>query len=175
VAAEEIFELVDEQGRVIGTAPRSACHGDPSLVHRAAHVVVMDGAGRLYLQKRSLTKDIQPGRWDTSVGGHLAPGEDFAAGAAREMQEELGLAGPLQPLYRYLWRTDRETELVETFLHRTREEPRPDRGEIEEGRWFTAGELRALVGGGTATPNLEEELRRLREIGLLAGGEAGPC
>lgn len=175
MAAEEVFDLVDEQGRVIGSAARSACHGNPALIHRAAHVVVMDGCGRIYLQKRSLAKDIQPGRWDTSVGGHLAPGEDFAAGAQREMQEELGLAGPLQPLYRYLWRTDRETELVGTFLHRTAEEPRPDPGEIEEGRWFAAGELLELIGSGTATPNLEEELRRLRETGVLTGGEGGAC
>jgi isopentenyldiphosphate isomerase len=63
---EELFELVDEDGRVIGTAPRSKCHGDPSLAHRSVHVFVHNRRGDLYLQKRSPTKDVQPGKWDTS-------------------------------------------------------------------------------------------------------------
>jgi len=166
-AGEEIFELVDESGCVTGRAPRRQCHGNPALVHRAAHVVVLDGRGRLYLQKRSLRKDIQPGRWDTSVGGHLDLGEDHRAGAQREMREELGLGGELRFLYRYLWCTDRETELVETFLHVAAAEPRPDPEEVDEGRWFTREEADALVARGACTPNLAEELRRLRAAGVF--------
>ncbi|HEY5998757.1 MAG TPA: 50S ribosomal protein L11 methyltransferase [bacterium] len=159
--AEEIFEVVDEEGCVVGRAPRSACHRDPALLHRVSHVIVVDAAGRIYLQRRPLTKDIQPGKWDTSVGGHLDIGEDHEAGARREMREELGLEGELRFLYRYLWRTERESELVATYLHVARGEPRPHPGEIDEGRWFTAAEAAALVGRGEATPNLAEELRRL--------------
>jgi isopentenyldiphosphate isomerase len=167
----EIFEIVDGTGRVIGRAPRQACHCNPALLHRVAHVVVTDARGRIYLQKRPATKDIQPGRWDTSVGGHLDAGETPAAGARREMQEELGLAGELRPLHRYLWRTEREAELVETFLHEAREEPKPHPGEIDEGRWFTIREAEALVARGEATPNLAEELRRLKQSGaFLAEG-----
>jgi ribosomal protein L11 methyltransferase len=165
----EVFEIVDGEGRVIGRAPRSACHCNPALPHRVAHVVVTDGSGRVYLQKRPATKDIQPGKWDTSVGGHLDIGETPAAGARREMQEELGLAGEVLPLYRYLWRTERETELVETFLHEARQEPQPRPGEIDEGRWFTVEEAGALAERGEATPNLAEELRRLRAAGALQG------
>jgi ribosomal protein L11 methyltransferase len=164
-AAEEIFELVDEEGRVVGRAPRSACHGNPALLHRAAHVVVLDGRGRLYLQRRALTKDIQPGKWDTSVGGHVDVGEDHEAAAHREMREELGLAGGLRLLYRYLWRTERESELVATYVHVAGAEPRPDPGEVDEGRWFTRPEADALVASGAATPNLAEELRRLAAAG----------
>jgi ribosomal protein L11 methyltransferase len=167
---EEIFEVVDEEGRSVGRAPRSACHGNPALIHRVSHVLVTDGEGRVYLQKRPTTKDIQPGMWDTSVGGHLDFGEDHETGARREMREELGLAGELRPLYRYLWRSECETELVETFLHEAREEPRPCPGEIDEGRWFTPAEAAALVARGEATPNLGEELRRLAEAGGLPGG-----
>lgn len=164
---EEIFEVVDDEGRVVGRATRRECHGDPALVHRAAHVVVLDGAGRLYLQRRSLAKDIQPGRWDTSVGGHVDPGEDHEAAAHREMREELGLAGELRPLYRYRWCTERETELVATFLHLAREEPRPLPEEVEEGGWFTRPEADALVAAGAATPNLAEELRLLAAAGIF--------
>ena len=165
-AGGEVFELVDEQGRTVGRAPRALCHRTPSLLHRAAHVIVTDGEGRVYLQKRALDKDIQPGKWDTSVGGHVDAGEDFEAGARREMREELGLAGELRFLYRYLWRTACETELVETFLHVARSEPQPRPEEIDEGRWFSLSEAAALVASGGATPNLAEELRLV--------GEAGP-
>jgi ribosomal protein L11 methyltransferase len=172
-AAGEVFDLVDEQGRIVGRAPRALCHRTPSLLHRAAHVIVTDGAGRIYLQKRALAKDIQPGKWDTSVGGHLDAGEDFEAGARREMREELGLAGELRPLYRYLWRTARESELVETFLHVAQAEPAIRPEEIDEGRWFALAEAAALVESGAATPNLAEELRRVRAAGVLEPG-AGP-
>ncbi len=164
---EEIFEVVDEQGRPVGRAPRSLCHRDPGLIHRAVHVFVFDSDGRIYLQKRGHDKDIQPGRWDTSVGGHLAPGETYAQGAAREMKEELGLEGRPRFLYRYLWRTERETELVETFLLETDDPPRPDPSEIDEGRFFSPPEIGELLLGEGVTPNLREELRRLADAGAL--------
>jgi ribosomal protein L11 methyltransferase len=162
---QEVFEVTDEQGQAIGRAPRAACHRNPALVHRVSHVIVTDGGGRVYLQKRPLTKDIEPGRWDTSVGGHLDRGESHEAGAAREMREELNLAGPLRFLHRYLWRTERETELIETFSHVATAEPRPLPGEIEEGRWFTPAEAAELVARGKATPHLAEELRLLSDRG----------
>ena len=62
---DEWFEIVDEHGKVAGKALRSECHGNPVLVHRTAHVMVFHPDGRLLLQKRSLKKDIQPGKWDT--------------------------------------------------------------------------------------------------------------
>lgn len=167
VGPEEIFELVDEEGRVVGSAPRSECHRRPDLIHRAVHVVVMNPSGDIYLQKRSRSKDIQPGRWDTSVGGHLAPGEGFEEAAAREMAEELGLAGEVRFLYRYLWRTERETELVETYLHVTEEIPRPDPVEVEEGSFFSPAGLKNLLEGDAVTPNLREEIGRLQEAGEI--------
>jgi len=162
---EEIFELVDREGRVTGTAPRSECHRRPDLIHRAVHVFAVNRRGEIYLQLRSRGKDIQPGRWDTSVGGHLVPGEGYREAAVREMDEELALAGGLRFLYRYLWRTERESELVETYLHVTEELPAPDPGEIDEGRFFSPSQLESLLEGDDVTPNLREELRRLRQVG----------
>lgn len=164
---EEVFDVVDEKGRTIGQAPRSLCHRDPGLIHRAVHVFVFNPVGRIYLQKRGLDKDIQPGRWDTSVGGHLTPGETYEAAAAREMKEELGLEGSPRFLYRYLWRTEKETELVETFLLETEMIPKPDPSEIDEGRYFASAEIDELLRRDLATPNLREELRRLRGAGIL--------
>jgi isopentenyl-diphosphate delta-isomerase type 1 len=88
--SEEIFDVVDEQDRVIGQAPRSEVHRR-GLNHRAVHVLVFNQHGDLFLQKRSMKKDCFPGVWDSSASGHLDRGEDYDACAVREVREELGV------------------------------------------------------------------------------------
>jgi isopentenyldiphosphate isomerase len=158
----ELFDLIDESGRVIGRAPREECHRNPSLVHRAVHVLVFDPRGRLYLQKRAPIKDVQPGRWDTSVGGHVALGEDYEQAAYRELREELGVEGVVLegPLYRYLMRSAIETEAVASYRLVYDGPIRPDPAEISEGRFWTLEEIRGRLGSGDFTPNFEEELAR---------------
>src|SRR2546425_9138230 len=90
VMPEEIFDVVNEQDEVIGRQSRSEVHR-LGLQHRAVHVLVFNARGQVFLQKRSLTKDRQPGLWDSSASGHLAFGEDYDACAVRELREELGL------------------------------------------------------------------------------------
>jgi isopentenyl-diphosphate delta-isomerase type 1 len=154
----ELFDIVDEQDRVIGQAPRSECHGNPALVHRVAHVLVFDRSDRLLLQKRSMTKDIQPGRWDTSVGGHLDPGESYLEAACREMREELGIEGvPLTWLYFSKIRNEIESENVSTYLIRYDGEVRFEAEEIDEVRFWSAEEIETALGTGVFTPNFEEE------------------
>ena len=95
MSADELFDIIDDAtGEVIGTAPRKRCHGDPSLIHRSVHIVVFNTAGQILLQKRNLHKDIQPGKWDTAVGGHLDSGETYLDAAKREFGEELGIPLP---------------------------------------------------------------------------------
>ncbi len=162
--AGEIFEVVDETGRVIGTAPRSRCHGDPSLLHQYIHVFVFDRAGRLFLQKRSMRKDTQPGKWDTSVGGHMAPGETPPESARRECAEELGFEPVrLTFAYQYIWRSKFESELIRSFVV-THEGPfklEPD--EISEGRFWTREEIEANLATEILTPQFRHEYPRLRE------------
>lgn len=165
---DDLLDVVDERGRTVGTAPRGRCHSDPALAHRAVHVFVRGSDGSLFLQKRARTKRIQPGRWDTSVGGHLVPGEGYEGAAARELLEELGVrladvGGPdaLRRLHDYVWRSPVETEHVRTFEIAWDGPFALQVDEIEEGRFWTVGELRAAAGSGVLTPNLEEELRRL--------------
>ena len=82
---EEWFPLVDDEGRVTGKAPRSVCHdGKSFLLHPVVHLHLFNKAGKLYLQKRSMKKDTQPGKWDTSVGGHIGLGETVAEALKRE-------------------------------------------------------------------------------------------
>ena len=82
--AEEMFEIVNEEGLVIGLAPRSECHGNPQLLHQVAHVLVLNSKSELCLQLRPSHKDVQPDKWDTSVGGHVDPGESVLEAAIRE-------------------------------------------------------------------------------------------
>ncbi|PLX83360.1 MAG: NUDIX hydrolase [Desulfuromonas sp.] len=160
----ETFDIVDEEDRVIGQAPRTLCHGDPSLVHRAAHVLLFDSRDRLLLQKRSMDKDVQPGRWDTSVGGHLDPGEDYLAAACREMAEELGVKGvALTRLYPSRIRNGFESENVVTFLARYDGRVEFARDEIDEVRFWSAEEIEEGLGGEIFTPNFEEEWVRWRQ------------
>lgn len=87
---EEIFDVVDERDVVIGQAPRREVHAK-GLWHRAVHVLVFDGSGRTFLQKRSMRKDMSPGCWDAACSGHLDSGEDYDTAARRELGEEIGL------------------------------------------------------------------------------------
>lgn len=161
----EYFEIVDDKDRVIGRAPRSQCHGDPSLVHRVAHVIVVNATGELLLQKRSPRKDIQPGKWDTSVGGHLNAGEDYEAAAYREMKEELGIENTdIKFLYAYPLRNEIESENVRTYLCRYDEkEISFDPEEITEIRFWSMDEVEQNLGSGLFTPNFEEEFEFYKE------------
>src|SRR5215813_13727649 len=87
---EDIFDVVNERDEVIGSKPRSEVHR-LGLLHRAVHVLVFNSRGQIFLQKRSMKKDRQPGLWDSSASGHLNCGEDYDACAMRELEEEIGL------------------------------------------------------------------------------------
>ena len=161
---EEIFWVVDEEDKVIGTATRRECHGNPRLIHQVAHVLVFTPSGELWLQKRSLTKDIQPGKWDTSVGGHLNSGEDYQAAAYRELAEELGICGvELTYLYKYPMRNSIESENVATYMCVFDGKINFDPAEISEVKAYSLEEIRSRLGSGFFTPNFEEEFARYLE------------
>ena len=125
---------------------------------------MMNNKGEIVLQKRSEKKFIQPGKWDTSVGGHLEPGESYEKGAIREMKEDLGITGvPIRFLYKYIMSNEIETEIVSTFLVRWNGPVEFDRDEIEEVRVFSAEEIEKNTGMGFFTPNFEEEYGYFRE------------
>ena len=88
---EEIFPIVNTEGEVVGSATREECHAGTFLLHPVVHLHIFNSAGELYLQKRVMTKKIQPGKWDTAVGGHVDYGERIEDALLRETREELGV------------------------------------------------------------------------------------
>ncbi len=165
---EELFEIVDENDNVVGLAKRRECHGNPKLVHRTAHVVVLRPDGAMLLQRRSMAKDVQPGKWDTAVGGHLAPGEDYESGARREMREELGIPGDakLEFLFKSQIRNAIESENVGVYSTVSEGPFKFNPAEIDQIRFWTKEELIAEIAAGAPsfTPNLVKELQRLLNI-----------
>ncbi len=158
---EEMIEIVNEAGQVLGIAPRSRVHGNPALMHRVVHVLVLDKDGRILLQKRSMSKDVAPGRWDTSVGGHVDPGEQLEEAAAREMREELGVDLKTCLIYKYIHTTPYETELVHTYKALWEDEKlRYDPDEIDELRFWSVEEIKAAMGTGVLSDNFQDEFRK---------------
>lgn len=155
---DELFPVVDENGNVLGKATRGECHGGSKLLHPVVHLHVFDSAGRLYLQRRPEWKDIQPGKWDTAVGGHVDFGENMYVALNREAREELGIEGfAPQHLKSYVYESDKERELVNSFKAVVNPDNVHPSEELDGGRWWTAQEL--VEHTSELTPNLQHELR----------------
>ena len=158
---KELFPVVTEQGEVIGSATRGECHSGSRLLHPVVHLHVFNSRGEIYLQKRPEWKDIQPGKWDTAVGGHVDYGETPAEALQREVREELGITEFLpQFVDMYVFDSRRERELV--YVHRTTYDGpvRPSQNELDGGRFWSTAEIRAAIGQGILTPNFESEYQR---------------
>ncbi len=140
--SEEIFDVVNERDEVIGQQVRREVHR-LGLKHRAVHVLVFNARDEIFLQKRSLKKDRQPGLWDSSASGHLDQGETYDACAGRELREELGLQPVRPPERLFKLAAGEETDQEFVWVYRCRSEGpfalHPE--EIERGEWFTPQRL----------------------------------
>ena len=159
--SQELFPIVDEAGQVIGSATRGECHSGSKLLHPVVHLHVFDSQNRLYLQQRPLWKDIQPGKWDTAVGGHVDLGEEIADALRREVREELGIEDfTPEFLLRYVFESERERELIHVFRTTYDGDIRPT-AELDGGRFWTLDEIREAIGKEVLTPNFESEIKRI--------------
>ena len=160
----EIFPVVDEQGNVIGSATRGKCHDGSKLLHPVVHLHLFDKEGRIYLQQRPLWKDIQPGKWDTAVGGHVDYGEEITDALVREIREELGISiAEYRFLMRYVFESDREKELVHVYSAVYDGEICPS-DELDGGRFWQLAEVRDAIGKSVLTPNFEQEFLKIAAI-----------
>ena len=140
--SDEIFDVVNERDEVIGKQTRSEVHRN-GLMHRAVHVLVFNARGQVFLQKRSLQKDRQPGLWDSSTSGHVDSGEDYDATAIRELREEIGLIVKQPPQRLFKLSASAATDQEHLWVYRCEAEGpfalHPE--EIERGGWFSPHEV----------------------------------
>lgn len=159
---QEMFPIVDESGNIISAATRGECHNESKLLHPVVHLHLFNSQGELYLQKRPDWKDIQPGKWDTAVGGHVGLGESVEMALKREVAEELGITefAP-ELLTTYVFESDREKELV--FVHKaTYDGIVTPSEELAGGRFWSLEEIRSQIGQNIFTPNFESEFQKLK-------------
>ena len=140
--AEEYFDVVNERDEPVGRARRREVHAR-GLWHRAVYVLVFDRAGRIFLQKRSMQKDMSAGLWDASCSGHVDAGEDYDTAAVRELGEELGLHVAQTPERILRVEACEETGWEFVWVYRLGADGpfvlHPE--EIERGEWLEPGEL----------------------------------
>jgi isopentenyldiphosphate isomerase len=164
--ADELVDVIDDDGRTVGVVTRRAMRAG-RLPHRCTYLLVFDPAGRLFVHLRTATKDVFPGHWDVAVGGVLAAGEDFDAGARRELSEELGIDAVPEDVFPF--RYEDERTVVQARVYRV-VHPGPFRLQPEEiirGEFVTLGELETRVRAVRFCPDglqvLNEYRRRFAE------------
>jgi isopentenyl-diphosphate Delta-isomerase len=136
--AEQVI-LVDAHDRETGHAAKLAAHRQ-GLLHRAISVSVVDGQGRLLLQRRAREKYHSGGLWTNACCTHPRPGETTDDAAERRLAEELGVVCPLHWVLRTQYRAQVGVELVEhEVVHLYHGlyigEIRPDSKEVEAFVW----------------------------------------
>lgn len=161
---EEYFPVVMPSGIVVGRASREYCHSGAKPLHPVIHIHIIDRYSRVYLQKRAKHKKIQPGKWDTAVGGHVTYGESLMEALFREAEEELRFTD-FNPIYleTYEFESKVEKEMVNVFAAVGSYELHPDLDEVEEGRWWDIADIDAAMGKGILTPNFESEFKMIRQ------------
>ncbi|WP_163324240.1 NUDIX domain-containing protein [Draconibacterium mangrovi] len=165
---EEWVPLVDEQGKVTGQAPRSQVHNGSKLLHPVVHLHVLNNKGAILIQKRPANKIIQPGKWDTAVGGHISAGETLEQALKKEVFEEIGLkefSAKLQKVYK--WESEVEAELIYLFTTYDYKGFGIQSDEVEELRFWTKKQVEKNLGKDVFTPNFEVEFKLLQELKLI--------
>ena len=138
----ERFDVVDEEDRVLRSEFRDVVHVN-NLRHRAVHMLLFNAAGDLYLQKRSIWKDRNPGLWDSSAAGHVDSGEDYITAARRELQEELGIEAPaLHPFARLTPNESNGWEFIQAYQAQHEGPFQPATMEVETGAFFSLNKIR---------------------------------
>lgn len=164
---EEWLPLVDEEGKVIGQAPRSKVHGNKELLHPVVHLHILNSNNEIFLQKRPHFKQIQPNKWDTAVGGHVSVNESIESALYRETEEEIGLKD-IKPKFiaKYIWESEVERELVFSFVDYKEEIPNFNTTEIDDGKFWSINQIKRNLKKGVFTPNFELEFDILRKTVL---------
>ncbi|OAI25694.1 MULTISPECIES: NUDIX hydrolase [Methylomonas] len=133
----ELLAVVDQDDHVVDHLPRGVIHAQ-GLRHRAVHILVFNRQGELFLQKRSMLKDLNKGLWDSSAAGHVDADEDYETAAPRELMEELGVNADLQALFKLAPTPDLGMEFIQVYRCRHNGPFQLAETEIDDGIWLTS-------------------------------------
>ncbi len=156
--SQELLDVVDKNDRVIGVETRGEIHAQ-GLMHRAVHILVFNSKGDLFIQKRSMNKDENPGQWDTSAAGHVDSGEAYLECAIRELEEELGIVTDSGPEFLFHIQPSSINCMEHSKVYRLYYdgELKLQSEEIDEGKWLSEPQMDALVASDDS--NLTDILR----------------
>ena len=141
---DEIYDVVDKKDQVIDQATRREIH-QKKLLHRSIHILVFNYQNEVFLQKRSMSKDENPGLWDTSSAGHVDSGETYDECAHRELWEELGIKTILKPLGKIEACQKTYHEHVQIYTCKTNATININLDEISEGTYFDLEVLKSKI------------------------------
>ena len=164
---EEWVPVVDMEGKVISQVPRSKVHNGSKLLHPVVHLHVLNKHS-LLLQRRSKNKEIEPGKWDMTVGGHISSGENLEQALKKEAFEEIGLVKFTADFIKvYKWESELESELVYLFTTNDCDNYRLNSDELDELRFWNIEQIEDQLGKGVFTPNFEYEYFLLKENKII--------
>ena len=155
----EMVDWIDDQGRTIESVPRAEIRGR-NLLHRVTATFVFHPDGRLYVQQRTLTKDVYPGLFDMCVGGTVVSGESFELNSCREISEELGIRGvPVYALFDHHFADERTNSAIRVFAC-VYDGPitfQPE--EVADGFWAERSKVDELIVTGRMCPDSSQGWR----------------
>jgi len=161
----EWLPVVDEEGNVVGKASREECHRNPKLIYPVIRMHLINSSGQILLQRRSLKSDIEAGKWDAAVAGHIHFGEDIQQAVLRESQEEINFKPEfLDLLEKRIFRAPTSTALMFIFITQTDKNITANKKEVEEIRFFTFEQMLELQKQAVISEGLAQELDILRGI-----------
>ena len=137
--------IVDRQNRQTVILPRCEMRRR-RLIHRASYILVFNRRGELFLQQRTSTKDIYPGRFDIAAGGVVLSGETYEQSAERELREELGIEGvPLACHFDHFY-SDADNRVWGRLFSCCHEGPFIlQEEEVESGRFLPLDDIRTMM------------------------------
>ncbi len=161
----EFLPIVNEEGEIIGKASREECHRNPSLIYPIIRLHLFNKENQILLQRRSLKSDIEPGKWDAAVAGHIKFDEKIEDAVKRESKEELNIEiNEFQLLHKRLFKAKTSTALMFVFIGLQNEFPNANLKEVEEVRFFTIQQIHSLIRDSKASIGLEQEINELQQI-----------
>lgn len=162
MAVEEMLDIVDDDDRVIGRAPRSRVL-DEYRIHRAVMFFVFDQDGNVFVNQRSESKTTYPGYWSIAFGGHVLAGETYDHAVRREALEETGLEDPAQLIGSFQKRTPDERENVKVYAVTASRDLNLYADEIAQGEFMTIAEMNVMIARHDFLPETPQLLKVLIE------------